>query len=578
MKLLLPPGIANCSLPMIWPIPLLPILTFASGCHWANVLGSYLQISSNSERPRLFLLSVEDIWHTAPQSLPVGFEQGLEVVEYARLDELKKHLSQRQGGSAFIAEINSLEVAPECWNPQTVTDHIDYQRRGKTAYEQDCVRQANRLAVPAHRAAYEAFMAGASELEIAAAYLRGCDCSESEMPYGIIAGVNEHGAVLHHHNLDKHRPAPRSFLIDAGVAMNGYASDITRTYAYDSGSDFAALIEAMDVAQQELVAGGGIGKSPVDLHVLSHLKVAEILRQFDVLTVSAEEAFDKGITGTFYPHGLGHHLGCNVHDRGSNLANAQGDLLPAPEKYPKLRSGALMVANQIHTVEPGVYFIPALLEKLRQGEYGSKINWSRVADFIPFGGIRIEDKYSCSRRWLIRESNARCISGYQTMKKLQIFTTGGTLDKIYFDALSEFQIGDPVVGSILESMNVGFEFSVDELMRLDSLDMTDQHRQIIQQRVGDSDAEYILIMHGTDGMVETAGWLGEIADKKIIFTGAMQPAAFADTDAVFNIGCAVGAIQVVEDGVYIVMNGQVFAADKVVKNRDGQCFEAIGGL
>lgn len=160
------------------------------------------------------------------------------------------------------------------------------------------------------------------------------------------------------------------------------------------------------------------------------------------------------------------------------------------------------------------------------------------------------------------------------MKKLQIFTTGGTLDKMYFDALSEFQIGDPVVGPILESMNVGFEFCVDELMRLDSLDMTDEHRQIIQQRVSDTDAEYILIMHGTDGMVETAGWLGEIANKKIIFTGAMQPAAFTDTDAVFNIGCAVGAIQMVEDGVYIVMNGQVFAADKVVKNRAGQRFEA----
>jgi L-asparaginase len=162
------------------------------------------------------------------------------------------------------------------------------------------------------------------------------------------------------------------------------------------------------------------------------------------------------------------------------------------------------------------------------------------------------------------------------MKKLQIFTTGGTVDKIYFDALSEFQIGDPVVGPILESMNVGFEFCVDELMRLDSLDMTDQHRQIIQQRVRDSDAEYILIMHGTDGMVETAGWLDDIAHKKVVLTGAMQPAAFTNTDAVFNIGCAVGAIQRVEAGVYIAMNGQVFAADQVVKNRDAHRFEPVG--
>jgi len=353
--------------------------------------GSYVQISSSLDRPRLFLLCIEDIWHTAPQSLPAGFEQGLDIVEYGSLEELKKHLSSGEQSTAYIDENNSLGVASDCWNPKSVIDQIDYQRRGKTAYEHDCVRQANRLAVPAHRAALAAFMAGASELEIAAAYLRGCDCSENEMPYGIIAGVNEHAAVLHHHNLDKQRVTPRSFLIDAGVAMNGYASDITRTYAYDSGSDFAALIDAMDLSQQELVAGGGIGKSPVDLHVLSHLKAAEILRQFDVLKSSPEEAFAEGITATFYPHGLGHHLGCNVHDKGSNLANAQGDLLPAPEKYPKLRSAASMVANQIHTVEPGLYFIPALLEKLRQGEQAKNINWSRVADFLPYGGIRIED-------------------------------------------------------------------------------------------------------------------------------------------------------------------------------------------
>ena len=353
--------------------------------------GSYVQISSSLDRPRLFLLCVEDIWHTAPQSLPAGFEQGWDIVEYASLAELRKHLSSREQGTAYIDENNTLGVVAECWNPKSVTDQIDYQRRGKTVYEQDCVRQANRLAVPAHRAAHAAFMAGASELEIAAAYLRGCDCSENEMPYGIIAGVNEHAAVLHHHNLDKQRPTPRSFLIDAGVAMNGYASDITRTYAYDSGSDFAALIEAMDQSQQELVAGGGIGKNPVDLHVLSHLKVAEILRQFDVLQVSPEEAFANDITKTFYPHGLGHHLGCNVHDKGSNLANAQGDLLPAPEKYPKLRSAAPMVANQIHTVEPGLYFIPALLDKLRQSDQAVNINWSRVEDFLPYGGIRIED-------------------------------------------------------------------------------------------------------------------------------------------------------------------------------------------
>lgn len=355
----------------------------------ATRAGCYLELNKGASKPRLFLLTVEDIWHTAPESLPAGFDQAFDIIEYADIDELKKTLAGKN--TVFINEVNTLEAAAEDWNPQAVINRIDYQRRGKTAYEQACVREANRCAVPAHRAAQQAFMAGASEVQIAAAYLAACDCRESEMPYGIIAGVNEHAAVLHHHNLSKQPQTPRSFLIDAGVEVNGYASDITRTYAYDSGSDFAAMIELMNKKQLELCAEGGIGKSPVDLHVLSQHKIAEVLIDFDVLNMSAEEAVANDIAASFYPHGLGHHLGCNVHDKGSQLANAQGDILPPPEKYPKLRSGSPMVANQIYTVEPGLYFIPAYLEKLKAGEHAYLINWSRVDEFLPYGGIRIED-------------------------------------------------------------------------------------------------------------------------------------------------------------------------------------------
>ena len=156
------------------------------------------------------------------------------------------------------------------------------------------------------------------------------------------------------------------------------------------------------------------------------------------------------------------------------------------------------------------------------------------------------------------------------MQTLQIFTTGGTIDKQYFDALSDFQIGDSVVGRILQQMNVGFDYQVDELMRLD---MTDDDCRQIQARVSDAEAQHILIMHGTDGMVETASRLNELSDKKIVLTGALQPAAFSETDAIFNIGCAIGAIQGLTPGVYIAMNGQVFAADKVVKNRAEHRFE-----
>ena len=158
---------------------------------------------------------------------------------------------------------------------------------------------------------------------------------------------------------------------------------------------------------------------------------------------------------------------------------------------------------------------------------------------------------------------------------LDILTTGGTLDKIYFDAKSEFEAGDPVVGSLLEKMGVGFEFSVDQLMRIDSLDMTDEHRRIIFDRVASSESGYVLITHGTDGMVKTADSLKPIKDKTIVLTGALQPAAFASNDAIFNIGCAVGAIQVLACGVYIAMNGQIFEAGQVVKNLEKNSFEKL---
>jgi Xaa-Pro dipeptidase len=359
-------------------------LTRRSGC--------FLQISEGVNRPRLYLLCAEDIWHTARQSLPAAYDVGFDVIEYDVLADVKKSLCPEQSHTVLISEDNALDVSDESHNPSALLTAIDFQRQAKTPYEQACVREANVQAAPAHRAAYEAFMAGASELEISAAYLRACASSENDMPYSIIAGLNEHAAVLHHFMLDNVAPSShRSFLIDAGVEVNGYASDITRTYAFDPSSEFAAMIALMDSKQQELVAEGGIGRSPADLHILSHLKCAEILNEFGVIKVSAEEGLESRLTETFYPHGLGHHLGCNVHDKGSNYVSSTGDVLPPPAKYPKLRSTAPMVANQIHTVEPGLYFIPAFLQKLRGTPAEKNVDWSQVERFLPFGGIRIED-------------------------------------------------------------------------------------------------------------------------------------------------------------------------------------------
>ncbi len=160
------------------------------------------------------------------------------------------------------------------------------------------------------------------------------------------------------------------------------------------------------------------------------------------------------------------------------------------------------------------------------------------------------------------------------MDKLLVLTTGGTLDKVYFDARSEFQVGDPVAKNILTAMNVNFEFEINEICRKDSLELTDKDRDQLKITIEGSDANYVLITHGTDTMVDSANYIGEQANKVIIFTGAMQPAAFSNTDAVFNIGTAVGAFSVAQPGSYIAMSGQVYPASNVFKNYDSRRFES----
>jgi len=159
--------------------------------------------------------------------------------------------------------------------------------------------------------------------------------------------------------------------------------------------------------------------------------------------------------------------------------------------------------------------------------------------------------------------------------KLHIITTGGTIDKIYFDAKSDYQVGDPVIGELLQRMAVGFPFTVESAMRKDSLDMNESDREKIRRLAQNCDEECVLVTHGTDGMVATGKALQGIEGKRIVLTGALQPAAFAQSDAIFNIGCAIGALQSKPPGVYIAMNGEVFDADKVVKNLQRNRFEAL---
>lgn len=158
---------------------------------------------------------------------------------------------------------------------------------------------------------------------------------------------------------------------------------------------------------------------------------------------------------------------------------------------------------------------------------------------------------------------------------IRFISTGGTIDKIYFDAMSQFEVGESQVRHILAEGLVAFEYDVVSLFQKDSLDLTDADRTRLRHYIEENDATHFVITHGTDSMAETAGILEGLHDKRIVLTGALSPARFKSTDAIFNVGMAVAAVQTVAPGVYIAMSGRIFEAGEVRKNRAKNRFEAM---
>ncbi len=159
---------------------------------------------------------------------------------------------------------------------------------------------------------------------------------------------------------------------------------------------------------------------------------------------------------------------------------------------------------------------------------------------------------------------------------ISIIAVGGTIDKVYFDAKSHYEVGPPNIARVLGEMNLAIDYTVNSLLRKDSLDLNDNDRALILKAVQEDPSAHILITHGTDTMVETARHLlAAVAGKTIVLTGALEPALFKTSDAVFNIGCALAAVQTLAPGVYIAMNGRVFAAASVRKNLAENRFEEI---
>jgi len=158
---------------------------------------------------------------------------------------------------------------------------------------------------------------------------------------------------------------------------------------------------------------------------------------------------------------------------------------------------------------------------------------------------------------------------------IKILTTGGTIDKVYFDRLSEFQIGDPQISEMLRPVRPAFACEVAPVLRKDSLDLTDADRALLRRTVAAEPADRILITHGTDTMCETGRALAGVGGKTIVLTGALAPALFKESDATFNVGFALACVQTLPPGVYLAMNGTVFDPFRVRKNRERNAFEAM---
>jgi Xaa-Pro dipeptidase len=344
-------------------------------------------------KPKLILHQPRDYWYK-PADLPSGYwVRHFEVLPVPDSAAARAALPKDLSRAAYIGDATP-EIA--AWgaaaiNPRDLMQRLDYDRAAKSPYELECLRAASRLGARGHLAGRRAFEAGASEFEIELEFLAACGLREQELPYNPIIALNEGGAVLHYQILGKQAPRERhSLLIDAGAEFAGYASDITRTYSYQD-PDFRTLIGRMDELQQRLCARVRAGVDWRDVHLETHALTGQLLRDADLIRCSGEEAVASGVTKVFFPHGIGHLLGIEVHDVGGFM-KARGDgEIPRPAGHPHLRLTRVLEPGFVVTMEPGIYFIPQLLEEARGDARSKSLNWSRIEALAKFGGIRIED-------------------------------------------------------------------------------------------------------------------------------------------------------------------------------------------
>jgi Xaa-Pro dipeptidase len=364
-----------------WPLRPNPYLQ-----HWLPLQepGCALIVQAGT-RPRLLRLLSSSYWEAPASSGAAHIFNAFDLVELTQPAQLRALLPR--GRVAFVGE--DLEAAAawgyEQVNPLPLLQALDQLRVHKTPYEILCLAEANRRAAAGHDEV-RALFAGAdkAELSLHLAYLEATGQDDPETPYKNIVALGKHAATLHHVSYDKRGSGGQSLLLDAGASFAGYCSDVTRTWVKGGGvaaSAFAGVVHGLERMQQELCAEATVGKPYEALHDEAHRKLAGVLRESAVSTLSEEELVSSGATRAFLPHGLGHSLGLVCHDVGCALVKPRAE-------NPWLRNTSVIAEGQCFTIEPGIYFIDSLLAPLR-GRPG--FDWKLVDALALLGGVRIED-------------------------------------------------------------------------------------------------------------------------------------------------------------------------------------------
>jgi Xaa-Pro dipeptidase len=359
---------------------------------WVPLEGpGHLLVVSPGKRPALLRFAPEDFWY---EQTPLGnppWAAEFELDELGKEEDVWKRAA-RPGRVAYVGdapdEARRRGFDP---NPEGLLARLDWNRSYKTPYEAACVAEATRKAARGHEAARAAFEAGASELELHHAYVEAVGVVDRDLPYASIVALDAHGATLHYDKKRTERNG-RVLLIDAGARERGYAADITRTWTTERcDPTFRELVAGVDALQQELCAAVRPGLPYPELHHRGHVAIGELLRELGVLDLGGEDAVERGLTRPFFPHGLGHFLGIQVHDVAGHQAGPGGGTNPPDAKHPYLRTTRAIEPGMLFTVEPGVYFIPMLLRSHRSGPTAQHFDWELVDRLTPFGGVRIED-------------------------------------------------------------------------------------------------------------------------------------------------------------------------------------------